>query len=168
MEILHDRKTDDEKKKKMMNHLIFVVQSLSRVWLFATLWTADATLFCPSLSPGICSNSCPLSQWCSLSISSWATPFSFYLQSFQASGSFAINQLLASSGQKYWRFNLKISPSSEYSGLISFRIDLFDVLAVQGTLKSLSSTIIQKHQFFGSQPSLWSRSYIHMWVLEKP
>ena len=62
---------------------------------------------------------------------------------------------------KYWSFNFKISPSSEYSGLISFRIDSFDLLAVQGTLKSLSSTIIQKHQFFGTQPSLWSHSHIH-------
>ena len=59
------------------------------------------------------------------------------------------------------------SPSSEYSGLISFRMDWFDLLAVQGTLKSLSNTV-QKHQFFGAQPSLWSNSHIHMWLLEKP
>ena len=155
-----------------MNRLIFVVQSLSYVWFFATLWTADARLFCPSLSAGICQNSCPLSQWCSLAISSWATPFSFCLQSFQASGSFAINQLFASSGQSigastsmYNEYYLSIT---EYSGLISFRIDWFDLLAVQGTLKSLSSTIIQKHKFFGTQPSLWSRSHIHTWLLKKP
>ena len=59
------------------------------------------------------------------------------------------------------------SPSSEYSGLISFRMDWFDLLAVQGTLKSLSNTV-QKRQFFGAQPSLWSNSHIHMWLLEKP
>ena len=61
---------------------------------------------------------------------------------------------------KYWSFS--ISPSNEYSGLISFRIDWFDLLAVQGTLKSLSNTTAQKHQFFGIQPSLLrSNSHIH-------
>ena len=54
---------------------------------------------------------------------------------------------------KYWSFSFNISPSNEYSRLISFRIDWFDLLAVQGTLKSFSRTIIQKHQFFGAQPS---------------
>ena len=53
------------------------------------------------------------------------------------------------------------SPSNEYSGLISFRIDWFDLLAVQGTLKSLLQHIVQKHQFFGTQLSLWSNSHIH-------
>ena len=66
----------------------------------------------------------------------------------------------------YWSFSFSISPSNEYSGLISFRIDWFDLLvvrflAVQGTLKSFSNTTVQKQQFFGSQPSLWSDSHIH-------
>ena len=55
---------------------------------------------------------------------------------------------------KYWRFRFSISPYNEYSGPISFRIDWFDFLAVQGTFKSLSSTTVQKHQFFGAQFSL--------------
>ena len=55
---------------------------------------------------------------------------------------------------KYWSFSCSISPSNEYSGLISFRIDWFDLLAIQGTLRVFSSTTIQKHQFFGAQPSL--------------
>ena len=59
---------------------------------------------------------------------------------------------------KYWSFSFSISPSNEYSGLISFRIDRFDLLAVQGTLKSLLNTTVQKHQFFGAQLSLWSNS----------
>ena len=58
-------------------------------------------------------------------------------------------------------FSFSISPSNDYSGLLSFRIDWFDLLAVQGTLKSLLQTTVQKHQFFGSQPSLWSNSHIH-------
>ena len=55
---------------------------------------------------------------------------------------------------KYWSFSFNISPSNEHSGLISFRMDWLDLLAVQGTLKSLSNTIVQKHQFFGTQRSL--------------
>ena len=63
---------------------------------------------------------------------------------------------------KYWSFSFSISPSNEYSGLISFRIDWLDFLAVQGTLKNLlSRTRIQKHQFFGTQLSLWSNSHIY-------
>ena len=68
---------------------------------------------------------------------------------------------------KYWSFSLRIGPSNEYSGLISFSIYWFDLLAIQGTLKSLLQHHSSKHQFFGTQPSLWSNSYIHTWLLEK-
>ena len=61
---------------------------------------------------------------------------------------------------KYWSISLSISPSNEYSGLISFRIDWFDLLAIQGTHKSLLQTKIQKYQFIGTQPSLWSNSHM--------
>ena len=91
---------------------------------------------CPSLSPGACSNSCPLSQWCHPTISSSVVPFSC-LQSFTASGFFSNESVLLIRWPKYWSFSFSISPSSEYSGLISFRIVWFDLLAVQGTLKSL-------------------------------
>ena len=80
---------------------------------------------CPLLSPGVCSNSCPLSQWCYLTISSSAVLFSFCLQSFPACGSFPISQLFASGQLKYWSFSIR--PSNEYSGLISFRTDWFDL-----------------------------------------
>ena len=63
---------------------------------------------------------------------------------------------------KYWSFSFNISPSNEYSGLISLRIDWFSLLAVQGTLKRVfSSTTVQKHQFFGAQLSLWCNCHIH-------
>ena len=62
---------------------------------------------------------------------------------------------------KYWSFSFSISPSKEYSGLISSRINWFDLLAVQGTLKSLLQHHIQKHQFFSAQISLYSNSHIH-------
>ena len=70
---------------------------------------------------------------------------------------------------KYWSFSFSISPSSEYSGLISFRMDWLDLLAVQDTLKSLlQHHTVQKHQFFDAQLSLQSNSHIHTWPLEKP
>ena len=88
---------------------------------------------CPLLTPGAYSNSCPLSLWCHPTISSSVVPFSC-LQSFPASRSFPRSQFFASGCQS---IGFSISPSSEYSGLISFRMDWLDLLAVQGTLKSL-------------------------------
>ena len=92
---------------------------------------------CPSPTPGVYSNSCPLSQWCHPTISSSVVLFSSRLQSFPASGSFPVSQLFAFRWLKYWSFSFNISPSNEYSGLISFRMDWLDLLEVQGTLKSL-------------------------------
>ena len=91
---------------------------------------------CPSPTPGVYPNSCPLSQWCHPTISSSVVPFSSHLQSFLASGSFQKSQLFASGGQSIG-FSFSLSLSNEYSGLISFRMDCLDLLAVQGTLKSL-------------------------------
>ena len=62
---------------------------------------------------------------------------------------------------KYWSFSFSIIPPKEHPGLISFRMDWLDLLAVQGTLKSLSNTTVQKHQFFGTQLSSQSNSHIH-------
>ena len=91
---------------------------------------------CPSPAPGVYPNSCPLSRWCHPTISSSVVPFSSCLQSFPASV-FSNESALRLRWPKYWSFSLNISPSSKYSGLISFRIDWLDLLAVQGTLKSL-------------------------------
>ena len=68
---------------------------------------------------------------------------------------------------KYWSFIFSISPSNEYSGLLSFRMDWLDLLAVQGTLRVFSNTTVQKHQFFGAQLFLQSNSHIHTRELEK-
>ena len=91
----------------------------------------------PEPTPGAYSNSCPSGQWCYPTISFSVIPFSSRLQSFLASGSFQMNQLFASGGQSIWSFSFSISPDNEYSELISFRMDWLDLLAVQGTLKSL-------------------------------
>ena len=107
-----------------------------------------ARLPCPSLSPGVCSDSCPLSRWCHPTISSSVTPFSFCLQSFPASGSFLMCQLFASGGQSIGAsastsalpMNIQDSFPVGWTGWISLLI-----------LRVFSSTIIQKHQFFRTQ-----------------
>ena len=91
---------------------------------------------CSSPTPSIYSNSCPLSQWCHPTISSSVIPFSSHFQSFPAR-SFSNESVLRIRWPKNWRFSFSISPSNEYSGLISFTMDWIDLLAVQGTLKSL-------------------------------
>ena len=101
---------------------------------------------CPSPTPRACPNSCPLSQWCHPTISSSVIPFSSCLQSFPASGSFQMSQFFTSGGQSIKSFSFNISPSNEYSELISFRMDWLDLLAVQGTLKSL----LQHHSWKAS------------------
>ena len=82
------------------NCTVFVVQSLSHVWLFVTPWTVThPRLLCPPLSPRVRSNSYSSTWWCYLTISSFAAPFSFCPQSFPASGSFPVSQLFTSGGQ---------------------------------------------------------------------
>ena len=93
---------------------------------------------CPSPTPRVYSNSCLLSQCCHPTNTSSVVPFSSCFQSFPASGSFQMSQFFASELMTNdWSFSFSISPSNEYSGLISFRMDWLDLLAVQGTLKSL-------------------------------
>ena len=111
------------------------------------------SLPCPSAAPRVCSNSCPLSQWCHPTIPSSVVPFSSCLQSFPASGFFSKESVLHIRWPKYWSFNFSISPSSEYIGLISFRTDWFDLLAVQGTPKSL----LQHHSWKAS--ILWCSAF---------
>ena len=123
-----------------------------------------ARLSYPSPTPGAYSNSCPSSQWCHPTISSSVIPFSSRLQSFPASVS-SNESALRIRWPKYWSFRFTISPSNEYSGLISF--SLISLLS-KGLSRVFSNTTVQKHQFFGTQLSLWSNSYIHTWLLEKP
>ena len=107
-----------------------------------------ARLPCPSLSPRVCSNSCPWSQWCHPTIASSAIPFSFCpLSQHQRQLALHIRW------PKYWSFSFSMSPSNEYSELISFRIDWFDLLAVQGILMSL----LQYHSLKAS--ILWCSAF---------
>ena len=105
-------------------------------------------LLCPSPTPEAYTNSCPLSQWCRLTISSSVVPFSSCLQTFSASGSFPMSQFFTSGGQ-----SIGVSALASVLPTISFRMDWLDLLAVQGTLKSL----LQHHS---SKPSiLWHSAF---------
>ena len=95
-------------------------------------------------------------------------PFLLLLSIFPSIRVFSNESVLRIRWPEYWSFSFSISPSNEYSGLISFRIDRFDLPAVQGTLKSLLNTTVQKHQVFGTQLSLWSNTHYHTRLLEKP
>ena len=145
-----------------------LVQSLSCVWLFAIPWTAARQA---SLTFTICqnlSNSCPLSQWCHPTISSSIVPFSSCLQSFPASGSSLMSQLFASGGQSIGvSAAAKVLPMN-IEDWFPLGLAVLISLLSKGLLRVFSNTTVQKHQFFSTQPSLWSNSHIHTWLLEKP
>ena len=123
---------------------------------------------CPSPTPGVYLNSCPLSQWCQPTISFSVIPFSSHLQSFPTSGSFQTSQLFRSGGQSTGvSASASVLPMNTqdwsplgWTGWIS--------LQSKGLSRVFSNTTVQKHQFFGSQLSSHSNSHIHTWPLEKP
>ena len=136
------------------------VQSLSRVQIFATPW------------PAACQASLSITN-------SWSLPKLMSIESVMPSNHlilcrplllplsilpsirvFSNESTLRMKWPKYWSFSFSISPSKEIPGLISFRMDWLDLLAVQGTLKSLLQHHRSKHQFFGTRLSLWSNSHI--------
>ena len=137
------------------------LQVFSHVWLFATPWTAA----CPALLSVTKSQGLP--KLMSIELVMPSNHFILYhplllLPSIcPSSRIFSKGWVLCIRWSKYWRFSFSISPSNECSGLVSFRIDWLDHLAVQGTLKSLLQHHSPKHQFFGTQLSLWSNSHIH-------
>ena len=96
-----------------------------------------ARLPCPLPSPGVCSNSRPLNQWCHLAISTSVIPLLFLPSIFPSIRVCSNESVLRIMWPEYWSFSFSISSSNEYSELISFRVDWFDLLAAQGTLKSL-------------------------------
>ena len=152
----------------LWDHLVpVVVQALSLVGLFVTPWTAAPQA---SLSFTISQSLLKLTSIVSLMLSNHlilCCPLFLLPLFFPSFRVFSNESALHIRWPKYWSFSLSISPSSQYSGLISFRMDWFDLLAVQGTLKSLLQHH-QKQQFFDAQPSLWSNPQIHTWLLEKP
>ena len=117
-------------------------------------------LSCPSPSPGACSNSDPLSRWCHPTILS-CSPFLLLPSIFPRIQVFSSESVICIRWPKYWSFSSNISPSDKYTGFISFRIDLFDLLVVQGTLKSL-------FQYYSSKASIFQCSTLFMVQLSHP
>ena len=123
---------------------------------------------CPSPTPGVHPNPCPLSQWCHQTISSSLIPFSSCPQSFPASGSFPMSQLFASGGQRIGAsastsvlpMNTQDWSPLRWTGWIFLQSKRFS--------RVFSNTTVQKHQFFGAQLSSQSNSHIHTWPQEKP
>ena len=103
---------------------------------------------CPSPTNGACSNSCLSSWWCHPTISSSVVPYSSCPQIPPSIRVFSNESTLHMRWPKYWSFSFNISPSNEYPWLISFRMDWLDLLAVQGTLKSLLQHHSSKASFF--------------------
>ena len=146
--------------------MLLIVQLQRHVWLFTTLWTgASHASLSLNISQSLLKHffripSNHLILCCPLLL----------LPSIFANIRVFPNELSVHiRWPKYWSFSFSISTSNKYSGLISFRIDWFHLLAVQGTLSSVfSSTTIWKHQFLGALPSLWSSCDICTWLLERP
>jgi len=144
--------------------IVVIVQSLSPVWFFVTLWTAAHQPSWSFTISGVFSNSCPLSRWCHPTILSSVITFFSCLQSFPASGSFPMSWLFASGGQSIGASASVLSMNIQdwfplgLTGLIS--------LLSEGPSRVFSSTAFQKCQLFSAQASLWCNSQIHTWLLE--
>ena len=157
-------------RKMNAEYMVSSVQ-FSRSVLFDSLWPhglQNARPPCPSPTPGVHSNSRPLSRWCHPTISSYVVPFASHLKSFTASGYFQMSQFFASSGQS-------IGVSALTSVLPMNIQDWFPLgwtgwisLLSEGLSRVFSNTTVQKHQFFSAQLSLWSHCHIHTWLMEKP
>ena len=142
------------KVAKAKNSQFSSVQSLNRVRLFATPWTAVCQASLSITTPGVYSSSCPSSWWCHPTVSSSVIPFSSRLQSFPTSGSFQMSQLFTSGGQ-----SIGVSASTSVlpmniQGWFSLGWTGWISLLSKGLSRVFSSTTVQKHQFFGAQLSL--------------
>ena len=122
---------------------------------------------CPSLSSRSCSNSCPLSRWCHPTISFSAPPFLLLPSIFPSIRIFSNESALRIRWPKYWNLSFSISPSNEYSGLITLRIDWFDFLAVQGILKSLLQHHNSKASILWHSAFFMVSCHICTWLLGK-
>ena len=140
------KKKQNTKQISAISMIFSSVQLLSHVRLFATHGLQHTRLPCPSPIPGACSISCPSSQWCHPTISSSVIPFSC-LQPFPSIRVYPNESVLCIRWPKYWSFSFNISPSNEYSGLISLRINSLISSKSKGLLRVFPSTTVQKHQF---------------------
>ena len=141
------------------------VQSLSWVWLFATPWITARQASLSITNPQSLLKFVSIESVMPSSHLILCRPLLLLPPMPPSIRVFSNESTLCMRWPKYWSFSFSISPSNEHPGLISFRMDWLDLLAVQGTLKSLLQHTVQKQQF-RDQPSLWSNSHIHTWILE--
>ena len=121
-----------------------------------------ARLLCPSLSPRVCSNSCPMSRWCHPTISSSVAPFSSCPKSFSASGSFPVSQLFTSGGKSIGASaSASVLPMNIQGWFPLGLTGLISLLSI-GLLRVFSNTTVWKHQFFAAYTSLVQLSYLYM------
>ena len=151
----------------MLLFLFSSIQLLSHVWLFASPWTAacQASLSITnsqSLLKFMSTKSVIPSNYLILGRPLLLLPWIF--PSIQV---FSKESVLHVRWPKYWSFSFNISPSKEYSGLISLGLTGLISLQSKGLSRVFSSTTIQNHQFFGAQPSFWPKSHMYTWLLEK-
>ena len=118
-------------------------------------------LLCPSPTPRAYSNFCPIESMILSNHLILCHPLLFLPSVFPSIRVFSNESVLCSRWPKYWSFSFSISPSNEYSGLICFRMDWLDLLAVQELSRVFSNTTVEKHQFLGAQLSLQSNPHIH-------
>ena len=130
------------------------VQTLSQLQLFATPWTAACQAFLSIRNTWSLPKLTSFESVMSSNHLFLGRPLLLPPSIFPSIGIFSSESVLCIRWPKSWSFSFNISPSNEYSALISFRMDWLDLLAVQGTLKNLSNTTVQKHQVFGTQLSL--------------
>ena len=143
-------------------------QWLSHVWLFATPWTVAHQASLSIINSQSWLKLMPIESVMSSSHLILCHPLLLLPSIFPSIRVFSNKSTLCMRWPKYWSFSLSISPSNEHPRLISFRMDWLYLLAVQGILKSLLQTTVQKHQFISVQLSSQSNSHLHTWPLEKP
>ena len=163
-----------EGKTQFTPHFLTVVPLLSCPTPWQPRGLQHTRLPCPSLSPRVCSNWCPF-EFAQIHVH-WVTDALLVSHPLSSPSPPALNlsqhQGLSSESAlhitqtKYWSFSFSISSSDKYSGLISFRIDWFDLISSlpKGLSRVFSSTTIRKHQFFSTQSALWSNYHIHTWL----
>ena len=145
----------------MLGEYYFVVQSLSHVRIFATPWTAARQA---SLSITISQSLLKLTF---IKLVMPSNHLILCCPLLLLPSVFPSIRVFSNEDEKYWSFSFSISPSNEHPGLISFRIDWIS-LQSERLSRVFSNTTVQKHQFFGTQPFLWSNSHIHTGLLGKP
>ena len=144
------------------------VQSLSHVRLFATPWIAARQASLSITNSRSLLKLMPIESVMPSSHLILCRPLLILSPIPPSIRVFSNESTLCMRWPKYWSFSFSISPFNEHPGLISFRMDWFDLLVVQGTLKNLLQHHSSKHQFFGAQLSSQSNSHIHTWPMEKP